>query len=422
MSIRPPAPEWKKLIDHLSRMEAGSGSPMRPAEISDDTVLPPAQQSLLNAFIRNKRLIDHLIGHFCPRPPKGRLLHLLQAGIADLLDPGSADTADALKVHHAVEQVKAMCSERETGFANAVLRRASLEHRSICEKLENQGSWALRFSHPDWLVDRWIRDHGKEKTRQLLEWNQEPPSHYAHDWRGGLSPEEAAQLALEPSPWPGFFRLRGPIQPLLDRGLYLQDPSTRMAAALAGERISGRALDACAAPGGKTLHLIRRADPDATLDILAVDLSAERMKRFESNRKRLGWEGVQTRLLDWMADPSPPDDLKANFDLVFLDAPCSSCGVMRRHPEIRWRLTREDFRRMPELQLNLLKRVSACVRPEGRLIYSTCSFDASENEAVWKSFLESAEGQAFEWVENCKAWPPEAGHDGVGAALFRRRN
>jgi 16S rRNA (cytosine967-C5)-methyltransferase len=277
---------------------------------------------------------------------------------------------------------------------------------------------------PRWLVQRWIIQHGEERTRKLLEWNQQTPRFYALDTADRITPEEAshdlARLNLKATPWENYYEIPNAASKTRDSlqkdHFYFQDPSTRIAPSLLTTHGKRHILDACAAPGGKTVHLSKLSKPGDHL--YACDSSQKRLKTLGENLERLGLEGVITHRIDWTDSNSLPEDFPPSFEAILADVPCSSCGIIQKHPEIRWRLTPRDYEIMPQLQTAILSNLSTLVSQQGELVYSTCSVDRAENESVVKAFLDSEQGQKFTLKASLSSLPPENEHDGVGAFLL----
>jgi 16S rRNA (cytosine967-C5)-methyltransferase len=286
---------------------------------------------------------------------------------------------------------------------------------------------AVEFAHPEWLVARWQRQYGPAVTRQLLEWNQQPAPVYAR-WRT----DAPVPAYLAPTQWPGFFEVKAghwdDVRRLANEGaLYLQDPSTRLCIDLLAPKPGEMILDACAAPGGKSLFI---ADTMKTGKVVALDepvapgKSDIRLVRLKENLARAP-AGVEVAMIQ--ADLKAVNtvfyrnlNLPESYDAVLLDAPCSNTGVMRHRIDVKWRLQDGDFARHGQAQLELLHAAARLVHPGGRLVYSTCSIDADENEAVIKSFFDSRAGGPFKLARSVQALPWKDGHDGAGAFLLVR--
>jgi 16S rRNA (cytosine967-C5)-methyltransferase len=333
-------------------------------------------------------------------------------------------------VHHAVEQTKFIASPAEARLVNAVGRKldAALA-KSAPPKVGSVEELAEYFSHPAWLVRSWLAQFGPESTRALLEWNQHPAPVYAR-WR---ATGEAVPEWLKPTKWTAFFEIPSgrwsEIEPLLKTGkLYLQDPSTRVPVELLAPKAGERVLDLCAAPGGKSLMI---ADAMKQGQLVAVDLPPDmtkpgaRMDRLKENLSRtqgvdvaLVLADVQENLAAALREHKLPD----TYDAVLIDVPCSNTGVMRHRVDVKWRLQPGDFKKHPQQQLGLLHAAARFVAPGGRLVYSTCSIDAEENEHVIREFFASRAGSAFKRDGSVLSFPWVDGHDGGGAFLLRKNS
>ena len=347
------------------------------------------------------------------------------AGFELIEAQGSADTAGLVAkiVHHAVEQTKAVASKPEAGLVNAVVRKlATVLAAPPPPKLAPAETLAEYFSHPDWLVKRWLVDFGAAHTRQLLEWNQQPATVYAR-WRGLAG--EAVPDFLKPTQWNGFYEVSSghwpQVEPLLKSGaIYLQDPATRLAVELLAPQPGETVLDGCAAPGGKSLLM---ADLMGTGKVVAMDLPGPRIPRLKDNLSRA--RGVDVALVqgDLLENPAATlaeHKLPDTFTAVLIDVPCSNTGVMRHRADVKWRLEPRDFDKHGRQQLALLHAAARLVAPGGRLVYSTCSLDPEENERVVKAFFDSRAGGPFKLAGSVISQPWVTGHDGGAAYLLRK--
>ncbi|MBC2596414.1 RsmB/NOP family class I SAM-dependent RNA methyltransferase [Ruficoccus amylovorans] len=377
-------------------------------------------QFLFYGVLRHRRRIDELLARLISRPPKPRLAAMLQVAVFELM---AAEPARQPKVvDYAVGQIRRIMSRSEAGLANAVLRKIPAE----AAKLDQEAPAAVRLSHPDWLARRWQEHYGPESAETFMAWNLEPPP-VLFRARGELP----AGLPLEPAAWPGFYKLAGEwarVEPLLNAGrLYAQDPSTRLAPEALAVRPGEKVLDLCAAPGGKALMLIDALESDRDGLMLAVDLPGPRLEPLNENLQKLGRRsGPAVSLLGIDVRRLSPELLRREgfpetFDAVLLDAPCSNTGVLRRRPDAKWRLEPGDIAASAELQGELLAVAAERVKPGGRLVYSTCSVEPEENQAVIKAFLGSVAGKDFSCRSQTVSLPWETGHDGAGVALLVRR-
>lgn len=377
-------------------------------------------QGLLLGVVRHHDRLQRLLKARLSHPPRRILEAILFAGAFELLDSPAEKTAKV--VHYCVEKAKRLASPAEARLVNAVLRRVAedIAKQQPPGKLAPAHQLATYYSHPEWLVARWLAQFGNSATRSLLEWNTSPGAVFAR-WRDGAS---SAPEWLEPTPWPGFFRLPAgrwsDVEPLIKAGrLYLQDPATRVAVDMLAPHDGESVLDLCAAPGGKSVAI---ADRMMSGSLIAVDLPGERQQRLEENLLRVKGPVVHRVEADVMTNLSGvlrERALPEAFGGVFIDVPCSNTGVMRHRIDVKDRLQPGDFVRHSNQQIRLLTAASRFVAPDGRLIYSTCSIDPEENERVVDAFLRR-NGEHFRLEEKRTCFPPDAGHDGAGIFRLRR--
>ncbi len=352
-------------------------------------------RELVYGTVRRRRWLDFVLRRACHRDPKGltpALRNILRIGTYQLLHLDRVP--DAVAVDAAVRQVHAReGGKKKAGFVNAVLRNIAREGvpelpPSPIERL------GIATSHPDWLVRRWFRLHGQAATRALLEWhNQVPPTVLVPN-PPRLDPGEdlattlaAEGVATRPSSLVRGYLLAASVSGLTalpsyrDGRFYVQDESAGLFTR-AAERPEGPALDACAAPGGKAIGLAIAGGDRSS--VLAVDRSPRRIDRIAQNRDRLRLRSIRPILGDARRLP-----FAERVSLVYLDAPCSGTGVMRRRPDLRWRLRPEQIEGLVRLQHELLDAAAGQVAPGGFLVYSTCSIEPEENAGVINAFLET---------------------------------
>jgi 16S rRNA (cytosine967-C5)-methyltransferase len=343
-------------------------------------------------------------------------------------------------VNEAVAEAHRLAHRGAAGFVNAVLRRIArnpnLEDWPV-EEREPHRRLAIEYSHPDFLVRRWIERWGTERTVRLLIANNRPKplQLLAFRHRGGreLLAEKLidSDLAVEPSslsPLGLTVRHGNPLKTdaFREGEFYIQDEISQAAALLRRPEAGERILDAAAAPGGKGFALYA-CEPEIRL--VMADVSPSRLDTLRANLRRLRLE-VSTVVADAGAPPFAPV-----FDRVVLDLPCTGTGTFRKHPELKWRLSPDEVGRLAELGGRLLTAGASRVVPGGIVMAITCSLEAEENEAVVHSFLE--ENREFEpvlleeWVpkplerfiEAPGRWRafPEHDHDGFTVHILCRR-
>jgi len=302
-------------------------------------------------------------------------------------------------------------------LVNAILRRALREKEALEAAVANAGP-AIAMSHPEFLLERWEKAFGAEATRQLCAWNNEPAEVHVRANELRISTADLLRTAEggEVSRFhPLAIKVRHLPSDWIAKGLcYVQDPSTLVACDLLAPQPAETVLDACAAPGGKTTYIAQLMRNEGR--IMACDLYASRVARLRENVKRLGATIVKAIQHDCMQAGPPLEP--ASFDRILVDAPCSNTGVLRRRVDVRWRLTEEDFLRMPAQQLALVKRTATLLKPGGTLVYSTCSLEAEENEQVVEQAVAAIPGLRF--VESRRTLPFVDHVDGAFAAKFTR--
>lgn len=393
-------------------------------------------QHLVIGVVRHFGRIDAALGRLVAHPPRFATRAILSVAGYELIEAAAdSDTGRVARiVHHAVEQTKSLASPAEARLVNAVVRRlAEPLGRSAPVLNADPAELGEYFSHPAWLVKAWLAQFGPAGTRALLEWNQQPAPVYAR-WRPNPA-VEAPPASLKATRWAGFLEVPGghwgEVEPLLKAGkLYLQDPATRLPVEMLAPRAGESVLDLCAAPGGKSLLIAdlmtAGSDPAQRTPgrLVAVDQPGPRIDRLKENLARAG--NLEVALVQ--ADVLGADvagilrehRLPPTYDAVLLDVPCSNTGVMRHRVDVKWRLQPGDFRKHPEQQLSLLHAAARLVAPGGRLVYSTCSIDAEENEQVVRAFKAGKAGGPFTLEHSVVSQPWTAGHDGGGAFLLRR--
>lgn len=390
-------------------------------------------QSLFFGAIRHFGRLNRHLTTLVSRTPRPRLQAILLVAGFELLEGGDEHHV-ARVVHHAVEQAKTLASEAEARLVNAVVRKlaGALATEAEPPKLAPAEVLAAYYSHPEWLVRRWLAQFGAGPTRSLLEWNQKPGPMYAR-WRlTDREPNEAERVFLTPTAWPGYFEVRpghwADITRLLDESaIYLQDPSTRVPIELL-DPVPGKAIiDTCSAPGGKSVAIADLLASQGTAAkgtlLVSLDLPGKRIDRLKENLNKI--KGVDVALVQ--ADVLEAGkilklhELPLQYARVLIDVPCSNTGVMRHRVDVKWRLQETDFEKHARQQLNLLNAASRLVAPQGRLVYSTCSLDAEENEKVVNAFVERTKGR-YTLMKSVLSLPWEAGHDGAAAFVFERRS
>lgn len=388
-------------------------------------------QELVFGVLRQRSLLDWLVARRTDgRPQRPELAEVLRLGLYQLffLDRVPSHAA----VHETVELARQAGFPHQSGFVNAVLRGCDRDRPVLRQEIERLRDTdpATAFSHPRWLVDRWRVRYGRDGLRRLLEWDNSAPSTFARvntlrvpvatlleKWKAeGVVAEPSAHdwvpegLAWKLVSHPSLATLAS----FTEGGFYIQDPSTLLAVTALEAAPGMTVLDYCAAPGGKTTFIAQRMEDRGT--VVAHDANDARLRLVTENCRRLGVGCVRTVVAP--AAPAAP----GSFDRVLVDAPCSNTGVLRRRLELRWRIRPEEIGRLASTQCEILGRAGPYVKPGGLLVYSTCSLESEENEAVIQAFASGAGGGSgrFSIVSQRQVGPVEAGVDGAFVAVLRR--
>lgn len=369
--------------------------------LAKETRGTPQERGLLRALcydsVRWYLRLDALLGRLLSRPkqPLTPEMHALAiVGLCQLL-------YTTIPAHAAVDETvnaaRVLKQPRAAPLLNAVLRRCQREAEHLLAELDRDP--AIRTAHPAWLVDM-LGEDWKAATQSILRANNEHPPFWLRvnrlhgrgaDYRdrleaaghrvvASLFDDYALQLerAIDVEELPGF--AAGDIS--------VQDPSAQLASHLLAPLPAERLLDACAAPGGKTCHLLE-LQPDLR-ELVAVDVSKDRLTRVHDNIQRLGLRaagGVEVVVGD-AGEPSGWWDGR-KFERILLDVPCSATGVIRRHPDIKLLRRPEDIAALTVRQRRILARAWTLLAPGGRLVYASCSALRAENAAVVGDFLQA---------------------------------
>jgi 16S rRNA (cytosine967-C5)-methyltransferase len=373
--------------------------------------LSPADRGLLQAILfgvlRHRRLLDHWISELRDGKTDPETRDVLRVGLCQILILGIPDHA---AVNETVESGKASVR----GLINAVLRRAIASRKRLLDQVPDLPP-AVAHSHPDWLYNRWRLAFGKSNALALMEWDNLPAETFCRI--NTLAPP--ADIPGEPvKNAPGFYRIEGSLpNDLIQSGaIYIQDPATRHSVELLAPQPGEHILDACAAPGGKAF-LIAAAMGSAE-NLVCTDSNEKRLPRLEQNLERLHAGNAKVSVHDW-TQPAPAAWHGA-FDAILLDVPCSNTGVIRRRVDVRWRLQPNDINKIVLTQRKILENAIPCLKPGGRIVYSTCSIEAEENMKQIEAFL--TDHPEFEMTAHAEALPFRDQTDGAFAACLKGRD
>lgn len=382
---------------------------------------------LVYGIVRRKLALEYIEQKYVNRRPETFILAALHVGVYQICFMDNVEEFAA--VHETVEAVKSRRHKdaiRAAGMINAVLRNVQEEKAAILKNLEKQSD-EIRFSHPESLINRWVKQYGERDTRQLLEWNNQPSETILRVEPARIATDEfikalkAADIDVQKHPFPSaetFLILpRGvavPKVPGYKEGWFtVQDPATSVSVELLDPRPDESILDACAAPGGKTAMMAGMMEGQG--ELVAMDVHDDRLDTLQDTIKRTGWDFVQILKGD-AAKGFPQKDKQ--FDAILLDVPCLNTGVLRRRVDARWRFTRDRIEMIKKTQRQILTAMSKHVKPGGRMVYSTCSLEVEENEEMVSRW--ARDQKDFRLVKAKRLFPPKSGTDGAYAALLVR--
>ena len=374
---------------------ANGGKSLDAAIARFEARVVPDDRSLLRMLcygtLRHHWQLQHWIGQLTNRPLKKRdsvINALLAVGLYQLCDTRIPDHA---AVSQTVEAARLLRRPKLAGLLNACLRRFQRENLAEAPGGDDESSW----NHPQWFIDS-LRKDWPDDVEAILEANNARAPMWlranssrqsAADYQQRLAAVDIDAELLEGVP--DAVRLAEPqaiesLAGFADGDASVQDAAAQIAARWLMEKAPARALDACAAPGGKSGHLLELGGAD--FDLTAIDNDADRIERVRENHERLGLNATIT-----VADASKTGEWwdGAPFAAILLDAPCSATGVIRRHPDIKLLRRGSDIDGFSTLQGDILSALWPMLAPGGRLLYVTCSVLAAENDEVVRKFVEA---------------------------------
>ncbi len=358
--------------------------------------IPPHERAAVRAilsgtlrwYLRLAPMVDGLL------QPGQRMHELVRAALTVALhqiEYSRAPPASAVNI--AVDAVRLLGHEGAAGFANALLRKFLREREALAERLDR--SEPARFAHPRWLLKALRSAWPNDVERIVAANNEQPPMTLRVNLARGTREAALAQFAAagmqaEPGFGAAAIVLSQPLDvnalPGFAEGLLsVQDAGAQCAAGLLDAQPGERVLDACAAPGGKTGHILERCA--GQLDLTAVDSDPARLERVRANLDRIGYSAtlIAADLRDAASAAGWWDGRP--YDRILLDAPCSGTGVIRRHPDIKLLRRPDDIAGFNSTQYALLERCAILLKPGGRLVYATCSILPAENQELVERFL-----------------------------------
>jgi 16S rRNA (cytosine967-C5)-methyltransferase len=392
--VNTPALPLAQLLSHTADAVAAvrAGRSLNDALAACPAPARPGTQALAFQTLRQLGRAMALRQQLANKPPAPWLDALLLTALALIWDEAQAPYAPHTLVDQAVDAAKRR-SRGQSGFVNAVLRRFLRERDALVAATGSDP--VARWNHPQWWIKRLRKDWPAQAEALLAAANQHPPMTLRVNARQGdaagyLQRLADAGIAAEQAGLHTVVLARPvPVQALpgfAEGAVSVQDGAAQLAAPLllgAGLKPGARVLDACAAPGGKTAHLLELAD----LEVLALDADEQRLQRVHETLQRLRLH-AQLKAAD-ARKPAAWWDGRP-FDAILLDAPCSASGIVRRHPDVRWLRREADLAALAQTQSQLLDALWPLLAPGGRLLYCTCSVFPVEGRHQIDAFLQRA--------------------------------
>ncbi|KGA97743.1 16S rRNA methyltransferase [Alkalihalobacillus alcalophilus ATCC 27647 = CGMCC 1.3604] len=306
-------------------------------------------------------------------------------------------------IHEAVTIAKKRGHDGTASLVNGILRSVQREGVPSFEKVTNQTKrLAFEYSFPKWMVRRWLATYGEEETREMMKVSLKPPVVSLRVNQLKTNQEDLMKILKEE----GVLTRKGELSSdalIVEEGnafktnayrsglFTAQDESSMLVAKALGPKAGEHILDSCAAPGGKSTHIAELMNNEGSL--LSVDLHEHKVQLIREQAKRLDLSMIEVVAADVRAfsQKTPAQ----SFDAILLDAPCSGLGVIRRKPDIKWAKKESDIQDIAEIQAMILEAVAPLLKKGGRLVYSTCTIDQEENEAIVEHFIQTH--PEFQW-------------------------
>ncbi|MBQ7562612.1 MAG: 16S rRNA (cytosine(967)-C(5))-methyltransferase RsmB [Lachnospiraceae bacterium] len=400
---------------------------------------------LLNGTIERRLELDYILGQFnrTGKRIKPAVLPLLRLSVYQLLYMDSVP--DRAAVNEAVRLVKARSLSGLSGFVNGLLRTIARERDNIRypdPKKEYADYLSVRYSVPLFIVELLREQYEDGELEEVLSAQLGPRPLYIRTNQSKTTAEALMErfakerIAVRKLPFPeGAFEVlrteRIADNPLFHKGLYyISDISSMLAVSLLGIREGDRVIDVCAAPGGKTCHVLELLNGSG--QVLARDISEAKTALIRENTKRLGFSGNLSIEEADARDPVP--EYEESFDVLIADLPCSGLGVMGRKNDIKYRLTKDSFSSLISLQREILQTVYRYVRIGGTMLFCTCTINRAENEENRAFILDKLPFEPLPFFdklpkelsrESAKEGyltllPKQAGSDGFFISMYRR--
>ncbi|HKJ32016.1 MAG TPA: 16S rRNA (cytosine(967)-C(5))-methyltransferase RsmB [Balneolales bacterium] len=365
----------------------------------------------IQGILRHRSYLDFLITHYSNvdfDEMGSYFKNILRLGIYDLLFMDG--TPDYAAINEAVEIGKRRISSKTGDLVNAILRKIQRERNELPKPAAKNRTQliSMTFSHPEWLVERWVKRFGEREAFQLMQANNKRPAFYIKVNNLKTHTEyftirmKKSDISFTESDWlPGYYQVES-IKEIKEKGWFekglclVQDIAAGFAPWILDPQPGESVYDICAAPGTKTIVMANMMENKGS--ILAVDISSDRLEKIAENAMNYGAENIKIRRAD-----ATQVRLKL-ADAVLLDAPCTGTGVLSKRADLRWKRTQKDLDDAVAKQAELLDAAANMVSKNGRLVYSTCSLEPEENMGQIENFLNNYDN--FE-LEDLSGYLPE---------------
>lgn len=360
--------------------------------------LEPRERAQVREYVQNilrrRSYLDFIIGEFSSigiEEMKPSLKNILRLGLYEMLFMGG--TPDYAAINESVEIAKLRLGSKAGDLVNAILRNIQRDIKNLPKPAfkDRTKLIATTFSHPEWMVKRWVKRFGEREAFQLMQANNQRPNYYVrvNNLRTKTANfklrMEKLDIEFEESEWlPGYFKVNT-VAPLIEKGLLkkgiclIQDIAAGFAPTIVEPEPGETIYDLCAAPGTKSIVMSDMMQGEGS--ITAVDINPDRLQLLAQSAMDYRAENIKIR----------QDDVKELrlklADGVLLDAPCTGTGVLSKRADLRWKRTEEELENSVKLQEELLDEAANHVKRGGRLVYSTCSIEPEENWEQIQKFL-----------------------------------
>ncbi len=351
--------------------------------------------ALVNGVLKNKLTLDYALRKHLSKPMSAlpqEVRAVLRVGVFQLLFMDRIPIPVA--INESVNTVK-IVNPSFTPLVNGVLRKTAdvgWNFNWPNGKKETVRYLSVKYSHPEWMVKRWLARWGLKETEHLLKQNNAPSPtcirintlkttrEKVKETLEGQGIKVYDSARLPEALYIEDFGSVGKLREFIEGHLTVQDESSQLVAHIMGVKPGDRVLDVCSSPGGKTTHLAQNMKNIG--EIIAVDIYSQKLQLVNDLAQRLGITIIKTVENDGRV----LDGIEGKFHSVLVDAPCSGLGVIRRRADLRWQKREKEIEKLPELQLAILLKAAEKVLPDGELVYSTCTIEPGENFEIIKAF------------------------------------